>query len=186
MTCELHCAKRSYFQKLNPKNPKEFWKAIKYLSKKQSSIPILTDEDGKEAATGLQKADMLNSFFSKCFNPSSTPLKDWSESDILPDPGELPDELACDEDSVCELLATLDVTKSSGPDGISGRMLKHTSVSIASSVTQLFNLSVKSGRYPEDGNCYQLCLFPSQRKLTRPTTTDSYLYCASSARKPYS
>jgi hypothetical protein len=61
VTSELRAAKRSYFQKLNPKNPKEFWKSIKFLNKKQSSIPTLTDEDGNEALTGSHKAEILNS-----------------------------------------------------------------------------------------------------------------------------
>ena len=161
-------AKRDYFQKLNPKNPKEFWKAIKYLSKKQSSIPTLVDEDGKEAANGLQKANMLNSFFSKCFNRSSAPLKDWSETDIRPNHDELPDELICDEDSVYDLLATLDVSKSSGPDGISGKMLKHTAVSIASSVTQLFNQSIQSGRVPRGWKLSSVVPIPKSKKTHSP------------------
>lgn len=75
VTCDLRKAKKSYFQKINPKKPKEFWKAVKYLSKQQSSIPTLMDEDGNEAFTGAQKADMLNKFFSKCFNRRSAPLE---------------------------------------------------------------------------------------------------------------
>ena len=39
-------------------------------------IPTLTDEDGNEALTGAQKADMLNKFFSNCFNHHSAPLED--------------------------------------------------------------------------------------------------------------
>ena len=89
VTRELRRAKESYFQKINPKKPKEFWRAINYLSKQQSSI---ADEDGNEALFGSQKADMLSKFFAICFNHLSTPLNDWSESDFnLPvDP---PDEL---------------------------------------------------------------------------------------------
>ena len=53
---------------------------------------------------------------------------------------------------MCDLLAALDdVTKASGQDGISARMLRYTALSIASSLTQLFNLSLKScliGRNP--------------------------------------
>ena len=40
------------------------------------------DEGGNEALTGAQKADMLNKFFSKCFNRRSAPLEAWSESDF--------------------------------------------------------------------------------------------------------
>ena len=92
---------------------------------------------------------MLSKFFSVCFNRLSTPLNDWSESDFnLPvDP---PDELLCDEDTICELLTRLDVSKLSGPDGISAKILKHTAIGIAPSVTQLFNFSIKNGRVPRD------------------------------------
>ena len=65
VTSELRSAKRAYFQRLNPRNAKEFWKAVKYLSKQQSSIPTLVDDDNVEATSNSQKAEM----FSKCFNP---------------------------------------------------------------------------------------------------------------------
>ena len=170
VTRELRRAKKSYFQKINPKKPKEFWRAIKYLSKRQSSIPTLADEDGNEALTGSQKADMLNKFFSNCFNCLSAPLKDWSESDFnLPD--DPPDELLCNEDTVCELLASLDVSKSSGPDGISAKMLKHTAVSIAPSVTQLFNLSIKNGRVPRGWKLSTVVPIP---KSGRSHSPDNY------------
>lgn len=86
---------KSYFQRINPKKPKKFWRAIKHLSNQQSSIPTLTDEEGNEAVTGSQKADVLK-FFSNCFNPL-----------------------------IREVFASLDVSKSSGLDGISAKMLKH-------------------------------------------------------------
>ena len=140
---ELRRVKESYFQKINPKKPKEFWRAIKYLSKQQSSIPTLVDEDGNEALTGSQKADMLSKFFSICFNRLSTPLNDWSESD-------------------------LDVSKSSGPDGISAKMLKHTAVGIAPSITQLFNLSIKNGRVPRDWKLSTVVPIPKSGRSHSP------------------
>ena len=90
----------------------------------------------------------------------SAPLKDWSESNLHTSLGELPDELACDEDTVFELLANLDTSKSSGPDGISPKILKNTAVCITSSASQLFNLSIKNHRVL------------SQQELTHLTTTD--------------
>ena len=51
---------------------------------------------------------------------------------------------------MCDLLAALDVTKESGQDSISARMLRYTAPSIASSLTQLFNLSSKSCVIPSD------------------------------------
>ena len=113
---------------------------------------------------------MLNKFFSNCFNRNCAPLEDWSEGDYkLPD--DTPDELLCDEDTVCELLAGLDVSKSSGPDGISGKMLKHTAVSIAPSVTQLFNLSIRNGRVPRGWKLSSVVPIPKSGRSHLP---DSY------------
>ena len=44
----------------------------------------------------------------------------------------------------------LDVTKATGCDGISAEMLKSTAVSIAPSMTELYNMSVYSGIFPSD------------------------------------
>ena len=42
---ELRTAKSAYFHKLNPSNPRQFWKAVKHLNKRSSSIPVLTHND---------------------------------------------------------------------------------------------------------------------------------------------
>ncbi len=59
---ELRSAKLAYFRKLNPSNTKQFWKAVKYLNKGSSSVPVLTHNnvthDSDEAT-----ANVLNSFF---------------------------------------------------------------------------------------------------------------------------
>ena len=43
----------------------------------------------------------------------------------------------------------MDVTKASGPDGISGYTLKCTAEAITPTVTHLFNLPLNSGKLPE-------------------------------------
>ena len=48
------------------------------------------------------------------------------------------------------MLKLLDVSKSSGPDGISARMLKATANVIASSITVLFNLSIQCNKPPRE------------------------------------
>ena len=53
----------------------------------------------------------------------------------------------------------LDVTKSSGVDWISARMLKLTAVSIVSSLAKLFNLSVRTGTFPDDSDNLLINLF---------------------------
>ena len=44
----------------------------------------------------------------------------------------------------------IDMTKSNSPDGISARMLKATVGSITPAVTKLFNMSIKSGKLPNE------------------------------------
>ena len=53
----LRSAKQAYFGNLNPRKPKEFWKACKLLSK-TSSIPVLTNNNST-AYTNVDKAEQL-------------------------------------------------------------------------------------------------------------------------------
>lgn len=92
------------------------------------------------------KAEALNSYFSQCFNLAFPPLS--LSDNITGCTEQCPPELLCEKDEVLELLLSIDVSKSSGPDGISGRMLKATVHSIVSSVTTLFNKSIASGTVP--------------------------------------
>ena len=88
------------------------------------------------AYTDSEKANHLNSCFGSCFNTSHPPFELKS-----PPSGNYPDELLCTESEIYDLLASLDVSKAStsGHDGISARMLKHTacSIRIAPSLTKL-------------------------------------------------
>ena len=70
---QLRNAKRDYFRKLNPSNPKKFWKSVKILNKKNSSIPVLS-QDSNMYSTDQEKADALNLFFCKNFNESISPI----------------------------------------------------------------------------------------------------------------
>ena len=92
------------------------------------------------------KAEALNSYFSQCFNLAFPPLS--LSDNITGCTEQCPPELLCEKDEVLELLLSIDVSKSSGPDGISGRMLKATAHSIVLSVTTLFNKSIASGTVP--------------------------------------
>jgi len=47
------------------------------------------------------------------------------------------------------MFGSLHGSKSNGPDGISARMLKSTSHSIAPAITKVFNMSIASGKLPK-------------------------------------
>ena len=141
-------AKSSYFQRLNPKDQKQFWKAIKYLNKQQSSIPTLHYQD-TAAESNSEKANLLNEFFSACFNRDIPPLSPADTDYHNAHYNSCPEDLLCTTDEVLFLIQTLDSSKANGPDGVSAQMLKTTAHSIAPSITKLFNLSISHGRFPE-------------------------------------
>ena len=58
----IRAAKKNYFRKLNPRRPKEFWKAIKYANKNKPSRPTL-ENDSRVAHSDTEKANLLNSYF---------------------------------------------------------------------------------------------------------------------------
>ena len=47
------------------------------------------------------------------------------------------------------LLSTLNPYKATGPDNLSGRILKECAIELAPSLTALFNLSLSSGNVPD-------------------------------------
>ena len=112
---QLRNAKSSYFKK---GNSKMFWSAVKYLNKKHNSIPVL-NHGSMTANTNEEKAEMANSFFSTCFNPTFPPLS----SSNVPTASTRDDsiDILCTEEDVYSLLSSLDTSKASGPDGISAR-----------------------------------------------------------------
>ena len=113
------------------------------------------------------------------FNKALPPLS--PRDNIIGYTEQCPSELLCTEDEVLELLLSIDTSKSSVPDGISGRMLKATAHSIASSVTTLFNKSIMSGKVPSGWKTSAVVPIPKGSDNTsvsnyRPIST-SHLGC---------
>ena len=145
VTFMIRKSRRAYFNTLSSTNKKQFWKAIKCLSKQKSTIPTLMLND-MSASTNSAKAKMLNDFFSSCFNPAVRPLL---ESVNECPSNHCPDDFLCCEEEVAALIHSLDVSKASGPDRISSRMLKGMLESIVPSLTKLFNISIRTGKFPQ-------------------------------------
>ena len=80
-----------------------------------------------------------------------------------------PEELLCTESGVYDLVASLDVSKASGQDGISARMLKATACSIAPSLTKLFNLSLQSSTIPSVWKKSLVVPIPKNSEMKDPT-----------------
>ena len=132
VTSMIRKSQATYFKNINPANKKLFWKTIKYLNKQRSSIPTLS-ENNVSASTDSAKATLLNDFFSSCFNTAVPPLAQLSDEHP---PSYCPDDFLCIEDEVAALIRSLDVSKATGPDGTSARMLKGTVDSIVPPLTK--------------------------------------------------
>ena len=136
VVAKLRSGKRSFFADLESSNVNQFWKKIRLLNRKESSIPTLSTGD-ITASTNPEKAELLNEYFSSNFN-SAVPALDYSSiPTALPD--DFPDEILCTEEDVFALLSTLDCSKASGADDISARMLKMTAFSIAAPIFYLLH-----------------------------------------------
>ena len=85
-------------------------------------------------------------------------------------PDDCPAYLLCSEGEVLDLIFSLDASKSSGPDGISARMLKEVSFSVTPSLTKLFNLSLSTGILPDSWKIARIVPIP---KSTQNTTSSS-------------
>ena len=102
------------------------------------------------ASSNVEKATLLNLTLATNFNHSVHPLSPSNIHIFQANPSSpISDEVLCVEDDIFCLLNAIDVRKASGPDGISGNMLKGTVEAITPTVTHLFNLSLKSGKVPE-------------------------------------
>ena len=168
VTAMLRAAKNNYFNSITSASSKRFWKMVKLVNKKQELIPTLT-EDEAIAATDKEKSDMLNTYFAKCWNHSEPPLSSTfgyvrtDHRDICPD------ELLCTPDEIVDIISSLDPSKANGLDGISVRMLKATSSSIAPSLSKLFNLSISHGHFPKLWKQARVVPVPKSTKKSSPS-----------------
>jgi hypothetical protein len=61
------------------------------------------------------------------------------------------------ENGINKLLQNINIHKASGPDNIHGRILKECTTQIAPILTTLFNLSLKTGKIPDDWRYASVC-----------------------------
>ena len=96
------------------------------------------------------------------FNHSSPQLSSHNIPEVTT--RDCPSELLCKVEDVFEILCTLDLSKTGGPDGISGRMLKYTACSIAPGLTKILNLSISTGTVPDEWKLSHVVPIPKSNK----------------------
>ena len=121
-------------------NPKRFWSILKHNSKSRN-IPNLVSM----ATTTNSTAGPDSQARTTVFSPG-----DSHEAPTPPPDESCMTELSLTVPEVQSILERLDVTKATGPDGISARLLKETASVIAPSLCKLNNKSLSLGVLPQE------------------------------------
>ena len=119
--------------------------AIRSKRKDQCGIPSL-EKDNQTITDGFCKATILNDQFQSVFTDTNSTPTVRLEGNTFP---HIP-PINITTEGVLQLLQELDPHKASGPDGIPSKFLKETSVSIAPSLTLIYQASLHQGELPSD------------------------------------
>ena len=151
---KLNEAEQQYKQNLNKtlaesKGEKSWWRTVKDILGKgisDSYPPILDPSNGEHEVDAGKKATLFNKFFlshSKLDESNATlpPFTNEHDNKIV--------SIVTSEKEVLELIENVDISKATGPDGISPRLLKAAGSSITPSLTRLFNLCLSKQKVPD-------------------------------------
>ena len=111
VTALIRLNKKKFFHSLRMSDAKNFWKAIKLLTKQDSSVPTLL-YNGLTFEAYSDKENILNTYFHDCFNKNVSALT--PQSPTL-DPALFPQDYLRTEYEIYDLI---DDFKSTGPDGM--------------------------------------------------------------------
>ena len=128
------------------------------------------------ADTEREKGEMLNKFFAKCWNESEPPLSEQNCEDSFNEI--VIEDLLCTSEEIIHLINGLDMSKSTGPDEISVKMLKLVANSIAPSLT---NLSISKGCFSKIWKTARVVPVPKS-SANKSSPIDLHLSYRSSAK----
>ena len=173
---QIKYTKCSYYRgKLhrNSGNLKQTWKTLNELINRKSNnnkIPEMKDENGEVIDETLipnafkkYYVELVGKLANKI--PRSNILPDSFPSDAHHPVNGLPSFQEISENDVLKLLHGLGPNKSSGIDGISSRILKHSAAVISPSLTSIFKQSILTGIFPNNWKIARITpIFKSEAK----------------------
>ena len=134
-------------------DPYKYHKILKDLTgrNKNHTIPTLIQQDGTTATEDTDKAEMFNNHFAAqtrldINNIQIAQLQDYRTTTTEPVPTLSDIDISPGE--VLNALNNMDANKSCGSDKLPTKILKLTALLIYEPLTQLFNKSLASGKYP--------------------------------------
>ena len=155
----VKCAKSKYYRKKlhdNLGDPKNTWKVLSDLMGKKSAVTEISELVTSSSENGLSNAKDIADHFNKHFTQigpdlaANLPASTTNPEDYLRRHSTTFQLSEIRSSSVLKLLLKLDVSKATGLDQISNKILKLAGPVICNQLTDLFNLSVKSGVFPND------------------------------------
>jgi hypothetical protein len=144
----------------NTHNPKQLWSHLRELTGLHNNVQTqyLLDDDGCQITDPHENANIFNNHFvnvHKLYDTSNISSSNYTNVSLQTvNRGKLKDSppftvspITCD--FVFSELCKLNTSKSTGSDNINARFLKLSAFIIAPILTQLFNLSLSSGVFPD-------------------------------------
>ena len=127
------------------KNPKAFFNYARSKMKTRTGISDLEYPDGRMAHTDVEKAELLNTFFSDVFTEEDLATIPTFEQRTYREP--LTD-ITINDDMVAAVLGRLKPNKSPGGDGLHPRVLVKQKNEMATPLRMIFTRSLHEGQLP--------------------------------------
>ena len=175
---EIRLANEKYLQEVVCEDSKRFWSYIKHQKQDSSGVSPLKGTDGLMHSDTSSKAEILNNQFHSVYTK-----EDLSN---MPSKGDSPhptmDNIHVGVNGVCKLLKGLNVHKATGPDAVPTRFLHDFAAELAPIMTKLFQLSLDTGKVPDDWR--EASIVPvfkkGERHLAQTTDQSHSLPCLAS------
>ena len=131
--------------KISKSNPKAIYQYVSSKSKVKESIPDLESPNGEFTKNDSEKAHVLNTFFGSVFTHEDT--EKLPECDDFTDV--LLSKVEITNTDVFNVLTSLNVNKSPGPDGVHPRVLKELAHELSAPLKTFFDKTMKEGKIPQ-------------------------------------
>ena len=129
---------------------RSFWRWLKNVKCQQAIIPPLTVM-GKTVTGIVDKANALNNYFVSVFTRENKQDMERLKAMLASSRKTVcMEDFTVEKSDVYKQLCQIDPSKSSGPDGIPGRLLTEGATQLAEPLTKVFNMSLQSGDLPND------------------------------------
>ena len=139
----------THIASISKANPKEFFSYIRSKKVSTSTIGPLITESGEHTDSETEMARLLNSFFASVFTIEDTDMIPTLPS-VTFDENLTIHNLTVNEQDVRLAINKLKSNKTPGPDKISPRILKETLNEISKPLSELFNLSLRTCKVPQE------------------------------------